>query len=62
MSATDQNTWKPVNNNSSQAIRRAFMTYPGWTIFGNEMVNQGRDGDPALMRRPRGVVRSRAQA
>jgi len=26
------------------------------------MIDQGRDGDPALMRRPRGAVRSCAQA
>ena len=32
------------------------------TIFGIEMVDQGRDGGPALMRRPRGAVRFRAQA
>jgi hypothetical protein len=31
------------------------------TIFGIEMVDQGRDGGLALMRRPRGAVRSCAQ-
>jgi hypothetical protein len=36
-----------------------------WRRFnggGIEMVDHGRDGGPALMRRPRGAVRSCAQA